>query len=542
MKKSWLWLGPCLLGMVLMIFSGCAAKTEKTETDRQQPAVGGKLNIGSAVEPDTWNPVLSELAAAQEVGRLIFSGLLLQNDKGEWQPDLAVAVPTTANGGISPDGLTVTYKLSPNARWHDGQRVTARDVKFTYDYIMKSRSRLPWRDGYDKIRSVEAPDDTTVVVRFIEPYALYPHLFAYVLPSHKSAELADTANLNYNRLPVGSGPFILKEWRRGDALVFAANPSYHLGRPLPDTITFKIVPDRQIVLSQLKIGEVDLVNNIGLDQLDQVRSMTGVNTYVSRSLILEQLTFNLDLPLFADMRVRQAIAAAVDRAAIVEKVLKNAGFPAITDIHPNSWAYVPELKPAFSNPSQSKELLTASGWQLGSDGIWMRQGLRLGFTVTIPSGDKNREAVAQLLAIQLREAGIEMRVQVVDRKLFFESILPNRRFEAVLFAWVNTAEPDEYELWHSRRIPAPANRNTGKNFAGWRSQEVDTLLENAKNIANVDARRAAYVRLQELMLVETPVVPLYYRAEIAAAKRSVINFKPNVFSGNLWNAREWGIR
>ena len=542
MKKYLGWIFLCMLGWTLAA-SGCGViKSDKAEPERQQSVAGGKLNIGSAVEPDTWNPLLSELAASQEIGRLIFSGLLLQNDKGEWLPDLAMEVPSGTNGGISADGLTITYRLNPNAKWHDGQRVSSRDVKFTYDYIMRSKIRLAWRAGYEKIRSVETPDDMTVVIRFIEPYALYPYLFTYVLPSHKSADLADTTQLNYNRLPVGSGPFVLKEWRRGDALVFAANPSYHRGRPMPDTITFKIVTDRQIVLSQLKIGEVDIVNNVGFDQLDQVRALTGVNTFVSCSMILENLTFNLDLPLFADMRVRQAVAAAIDRSAIIEKVLKNAGFPAVTTIHPSSWAYAAGLKSPFSSPAQVKDILLAAGWQQGSDGIWTRQGLRLSFTVMIPSGDKNRESAAQLIAIQLREAGIEMKIQVVDRRLFFDNILPTRRFEVALFAWVNSADPDEYDLWHSRRIPAAANRNTGKNYAGWRSQEVDTLLESARNIGNMEARRMAYARLQELVLTENPVIPLYYRAEIAAAKRSVTNFKPNVFSGNLWNAWEWGIK
>lgn len=541
MKKSMVWLVVFLLGFAGLM-AGCGVRTEKSEPERQQPAAGGKLNIGSAVEPDTWNPLLSELAAAHEVGRLVFSGLLLQNDKGEWLPDLAVEVPSAANGGISADGLTLTYKIHPNAKWHDGQRVTARDVRFTYDYVMRSRNRLAWREGYEKIRSVDTPDDATVVIRFIEPYALQFHLFACILPAHKANDLADTAKQNFNSLPVGSGPFILKEWRRGDALVFAANPAYHRGRPLPDTITFKIVTDRQIVLSQLKIGEVDIVNNIGFDQLDQVRSMTGVNVAITRSLILENLTFNLDLPLFADMRVRQAVAAAIDRMAIVEKTLKNAGFAAFTSVNPSSWAYAANLKPPFATPAQAKELLTASGWQQGSDGIWVRQGVRLGFTVVIPAGDKSRELAAQLLASQLREAGMDMKVQLVDRKLFFETILPGRRFEAALFAWVNTAEPDEYDLWHSRRIPSLLNRNTGKNFAGWRSREADALLEGARNVADVNTRRAAYLRLQELTLLENPVIPLYYRAEIAAAKRSVVNFKPNAFSGNLWNAWEWGIR
>ena len=283
-----------MLVLLVGLFTGCGRKTEKADTGAAKLAAGGKISVGSAVEPETWNPLLSEQMAVQEIGRLLFSGLLIQNDKGEWLPDLAAAVPTTENGGISGDGLVVTYRLKPGLKWHDGQPVSARDVQFTFDFILRNRTRVAWRDGYEKIQSVSAPDDATVVIRLAEPYAYVYHLFPCILPRHRSADFADLTLQNFNRLPVGSGPFVLKEWRRGDALVFAPNSSYHQGAPLLESLTYKIVTDRQIVLSQLKIGEVDILNNIGFDQLDQVRAVTGVNTFITTGTIWEHLDFNLE--------------------------------------------------------------------------------------------------------------------------------------------------------------------------------------------------------------------------------------------------------
>lgn len=528
--------------IVLLLPAGCSNKPEKAAQERVAPVSGGKLNIGSAVEPDTWNPIVSELAAVQEVGRLLFGGLLMQNDKGEWVADLAAEVPTVANGGVAEDGLTVTYRLKPNAKWQDGQRVTARDVRFTHDFIMRNIGKVLWRPGYEKIQSVTTPDESTVVVRFSEPYGLFLYLFPFILPSHQAAELSDLKTQNFSRMPVGSGPFILREWRRGDALVFEANPGYHRGRPILDSITYKIVTDRQIVLSQLKIGEVDIVNNIGFDQLDQVRSITAVNTFVTPGTIWEHFDFNLDNPLFMDARVRQAISLAIDRAALIEKTLKNAAFPAHTDIHPLSWAYLRTLKTKERSVPQAKELLAGAGWKAGYDGILTKNGRRLSFALTVPSGEKPREAVSGVIAAQLREVGIEARLQPVARMLFFGEILPNRRFEAVLFAWVNSTEPDNYDMWNSRRIPTRENRMTGRNYAGWRAPELDSLLENTRGAGTNEIRREAYSRIQEMLLSEVPVIPLYYRAEVSAAKRSVVNFKPNVFAGNFWNAWEWGLR
>ena len=531
-----------LLVLILGLLIGCSKKTEKTEPAAGAPAAGGKISVGSAVEPETWNPLLSGQMAVQEVGRLLFSGLVLQNDKGEWIADLAAEVPTVANGGISSDGLTITYRLKQNLKWQDGQPISARDLQFTYDFIMRNRSRVLWREGYEKIQSLRTPDNSTVVFHLTEPYAYVLNLFPFVLPSHRAAELGDLQTQNYNRLPVGSGPYVLKEWRRGDALIFEANPQYHRGRPLLEQITYKIVTDRQIVLSQLKIGEVDIVNNIGFDQLDQVRSVTGVNSFITRGSVWEHLDFNLDNPLFTDVRVRKAIALGIDRPALIDKVLKNAAFPAYTDIHPLSGAFLALAEPPVRNVTQAKELLAAAGWKNGNDGILTRDGRRLSFTLTVPTGDKPREEASGAIALQFREIGVEMRVQRTDGKAFFDQVLPNRRFEAALFAWVNNTEPDNYDLWHSRRIPGVVNRGTGKNYAGWKSAEVDFLLEEARRSGNVEGRLDALRRLQGKLLEEVPMIPLYYRAEIAAAKRSIVNYKPNPFSGNFWNVWEWGLR
>jgi peptide/nickel transport system substrate-binding protein len=292
----------------------------------------------------------------------------------------------------------------------------------------------------------------------------------------------------------------------------------------------------------LKIGEVDIVNNIGFDQLDQVRAITGVNTFITRGTIWEHMDFNLDNPLFADMRVRQALAMSIDRPALIEKPLKNAGFSAYTDIHPLSWAYLALPEIPVRNLAQARELLAAAGWKSGGDGVLSKDGRRFSFTLSVPLGDKVRPAVAEAISQQLREIGVEMRVQAVDGKAFFSDLLPNHRFEAALFAWVNSPDPDNYDLWSSRRIPSAFNRGAGKNFAGWKSPEVDSLLESLRRSRDDGSRKEFYLRLQERLLTEVPVVPLYYRADIAAAKRSIVNYKPNPFSGNFWNVWEWGLR
>ena len=525
---------------VSMFLSGCA--TKKDSPDSKPLMKGGKINIGSTVEPDTWNPYLSDLMSVQEIGRLIFSGLLVLNDKGEWIPDLAQEVPRVSNNGMSADGLTVTYRLRPNVKWHDGTPLTARDVRFTYDFVMKNKARVPWGATYDKILSVETPDDLTVIVKFRERTPHFGYLFSFILPSHTGALPTDTSQQNFNSRPVGTGPFKLVNWRRGDSLEFEAYQGYHLGKPQLDAVSYHFVPDRQTVLSQLKIGEVDMVNNIGYDQVDSLRTFTGVNVFLVPGLILEQLVLNVENPLLNEARTRQAISLSLDRNALVEKTLRSVGFAAASDLPPMSWAADKNRKPAERNLQAAKDLLTQSGWRQGLDGVWVRDGKRLSITMAVPAKDVLREAVAQELARQMREAGVEIRVQPVDRKVLFDDILPNRKFEMVLFATVTTVDPDGIERWSSSQIPTKENRLQGKNFASWRNFEVDGLLEELAWTATRDRQREIYENIRMLLEKDAPAVFLYYRPEIAAAKRVIVNFKPNPAANNFWNAWEWGLR
>jgi ABC-type dipeptide transport system, periplasmic component len=507
---------------------------------KMQP--GGQLIYGSLMEPNTLNPLLSDLLATAEVGSLIFSGLVQVNDKGEWVADLASSVPTRQNGGVSPDGLTVTYRLRPGVTWHDGAPFTAADVKFTWELIMNRRVNVISRDGYDKIAAIDTPDANTVVVRFRQYYAPFLTLFTTILPQHLLAGVDDMSKAAFNREPVGTGPFKLKEWRIAEALVFEANPTYFRGRPNLDSIVYRIIPDNNIMLNQIKAGEVDIVSNVALAQLEQVKAVSGMRAVVTPNMIWEHLDFNLNTALFQDAQVRRAIGLALDRQAIIAAALKGVASPAVGDQSPLSWAYNPVLKAPARDVAAARDILAQAGYKEGADGIFAKNGRRLAFTLTTTAGNKARETVAQTIAQQLKEAGVAVSVQLVDVPVFFGDVLKHRRFETAMFAWVAGLDPDNISLWHSRNIPAAGNGYQGQNYAGWRNQEVDSLTEQGAQLVDMEARRQAYFRIQELIVQEAPVIPLYFRSNIDAVRDTVVNYKPNpTQGGNLWNAYEWGL-
>lgn len=532
----------CLL-LTAIIITGCS---KKNDPEQPQPAKqlqrGGQLVYGTLQEPNSLNPILSDLTATAEVGRLVFSGLVTSDDKGLWVPDLALEVPTLQNGGISADGLTISYKLRSGVTWHDGVPFSAEDVKFTWNLIMHGQGKVVSQEGYDRIASVDAVDNQTVVIRFKEYYAPYLTLFSTILPKHVLESSGDINKSSFNRMPIGTGPFKFKEWRIAESITFEANNAYFRGRPTLDNIIYKIIPDTNILLTQLKSGDIDLVNNIVPTQLDQVKAINNIRTVITPSMVWEHLDFNLDNALFQDVRVRQAIQAAIDRQAIVTTTLRNVAGMAVTDQPTFSWAYNGALKPAGRDVNAARDLLTQAGWLPGADGIAAKEGQKLSFTLVTTSGNKMREAVAQQLAQQLKEVGILMQVQYVDVPGFFGDVLKNRRFEAAMYAWVAGIDPENSRLWHSRYIPSRANGYDGQNYSGWRNLEIDKLAEQGKQTVDVEQRKQIYYRMQEIMVQEVPVIPLYYRATIDVVKNTIANYRPNpTFAGNFWNAWQWGI-
>ncbi|CUH95569.1 putative secreted protein [Propionispora sp. 2/2-37] len=534
--------------MVAALFTTGCAKPEEPGAQQKPGAMqgkikaGGQLTYGSLQEPNTLNPLLSDLLSVSEVSSLIFNGLLITNEKGEWLPDLAVAVPSVQNGGVSRDGLTITYKLREGVTWHDGAPFTAEDVKFTWQMIMNPKVNVVSREGYNKIAAIDTPDASTVIVRFKEAYASYLNLFPFILPKHILENVPDINKAEFNRAPIGTGPFKLKEWRMAEAIFLEANPQFFRGKPLLDEIEYKVIPEFNLLLSQLKSGEIDIACNIDFLQLDQIKAIEGVKVVIVPNMIWEHMDFNLDNELFQDVKVRQAIALGIDRQAITTQILKGTAVPAAGDQPPISWAYNPAAVPAGRDVDKARQLLTEAGWQPGPEGIFAKGQKRLRFSLAVPLEDKTREAVAQMIAQELQELGIAVEVRPVEKGVFFSDMLKNRRFETALYAWFGGNDPDNISLWNSKYIPSRNNGYTGQNYPGWRNAEVDALTGQALHTLDIETRKQAYFRIQDILSQEYPVVPLYYHTNIDVIRNNLENYKANpTLAGSLWNAWEWGF-
>ena len=540
MSKNKKNIGVIILLILSFLLIGCSHTTGPGSQTKVDYLAGGQLIYGSLYEPDTLNPLLSDLVAVSEVSSLIFSGLLKTSSQGIWIPDLAVDVPTRQNGGISANGLTVTYKLRANVTWHDGMPLTAEDVKFTWRVIMDPKVNVKDRAGYDKILAIDTPDKYTVVIHFREYYPGMLSLFPAILPQHILSKEPDLNKAAFNRQPVGTGPFRFKDWHVGEAILLEAYPQYFQGKPVLAGITYKIVPDPTLLAAQLKTGEFDIFSRIPYSQYDQVKTAMNMHAVVTPNLTWEHAVFNLNSPLFQDVRIRKAIVMGLDRSAIIASALKGTGGLALADQPTSSWAYHSGLQMPQRNVAGAKELLVQAGWKQDEDNFFYQNGRKLTFSLSIPSGSKTREAAAQMMAQQLKEIGVEMKIATIKKEDFLNDIIKMRNFDMAAFALTLGSDPDNYDLWNSKKIPSSANGYDGYNTAGWVNQEVDMLTLQGRSTMDQETRKQAYWRIQELIVSECPVISLYFWGNIDMVKNNVANYQPNpVGNGDLWNAWQW---
>ncbi|MGH9336029.1 MAG: peptide ABC transporter substrate-binding protein [Vicinamibacteria bacterium] len=349
-----------ILGIAIVV--GCAGDGGR---EASRPT-NDLLIVGYDREPDTLNRFSTHIL--EDTMICISEGLTVWNERMEAVPVLAETVPSPENGlvRVMEDGrLRVTWKLRPGIRWQDGARFTSKDVAFTVAAINDPEYNPESTEGFDLIESVATPDDVTAVVTYREIYAAYQDQFwRGALPSHVLAGKDLSSFPEYDRKPIGTGPYRVKEWRTGEYLLLERNEEYWRGVPAIRQILFRFLPSSNTRMNQLRAGEVHVVDNVPLDKIDEIEGAPGVRVSRVMGNSYAHLALNLrEVPAFRDLRVRQAVAHAIDRRAIAEDVLE--GEVAVSDsvIQPMSWAFNPEVSFYAYDPARSKELLREAGYE-----------------------------------------------------------------------------------------------------------------------------------------------------------------------------------
>lgn len=499
------------------------------------------LIVGYDREPDTMNRYATHIL--EDIESCVVEGLVTNDEAMRVVPVLAAEVPTTENGGVvlRPDGgMDVTWKLRPGVRWHDGVPHSSADVKFTVDAINKGDWKPESVDGFDRIASVDTPDSLTAVVHYKEVYAPYRLQFVRgTLPRHKLAGRDLNSANDYNRAPLGTGPYKVAEWKTGEYILLERAPGYWRGDSLPHIrrILFRFLTNTTTRINQLKSGEVHMVALVPWDKVRELRGTPALrlNQVVGNGYEHVSLNQRRFAP-FADVRVRRALSHAVDRQLIVNSLLDTLVTVVHGPIQPLSPAYEPNVITYAYDPAKARAMLDEAGWRAGADGIRAKGGERLAFTLITQAGFAIRENVSQALQQQFRDIGVEAKVQLVDGTAI-SSLWFDGKFDAMLHWWQQGADPEITLFFAADRAP-PAGRNI--NYLS--DSALTSLLYRSDRTANEGERISLLKDAQRRVAELAPEIPLYNTAKIDAVPATLQGFTGNPSNaGPFWNVHAWRI-
>ncbi len=527
--------------VVALLLIACACAGCGRKTSRRQPS-NDLLIIGYDREPDTLNRFSTHIL--EDVQTCIVEGLTVTDERMNVIPVLAKEVPTLENGAVRlrPDGgMDVTWKLRPAVTWHDGHPFTSDDVKFTVEALNDPAYNPESTDGFDRISSVETPDPLTAIVHYREVYAPYAIQFIRgCLPRHVLAGRdIDRAN-DYNRSPLGTGPYRLKEWKTGEYILLERVAHYWRGSDQPRiaSLMFKFLPNTNTRITELQTGEVDLVGLLPWDRFREVSVIPGIAVHRMVGNGYENISLNQrHFPPFADLRVRQALIHAIDRELLTRTILDGLAPVVHGPIQPLSWAFNDQVRHYNYDPARAKALLDQAGWHGGPGGVRSRDGVPLVFTLITQAGFAIRENMAQAIQRQWRDVGVDARIQLFDgttiSAVWFEG-----RFDAMLHWWHLPSDPELTLFFAKDRMP-PAGRNI--NYIS--DDRLTNLLYASDRTVNTADRRRLLFDAQALIAELAPEIPLYNVTRIDAIPDRLQGFKGNpTNTGMFWNVHEWEVK
>ncbi len=493
---------------------------------------GDAVVEGSIGEASTLIPVLASDSASFAVAGLIYNGLV------KYDKDLKIVGDLADSYIVSKDGLTITFKLRHNVTWHDGKPFTASDVLYTYRVIIDPKTPTAYSEDFKQVTSVTAPDSHSLVVRYARPYA--PALSSWgvsIMPAHL-LEGQDITKSPLARKPVGTGPFRFKEWVSGQKIELEANKDYFEGRPYLDRYVFRLIPDTSTMYMELKAGGIDQMNLTPVQyarQTDTPAFNAAFKKYRYPSNGYLYLGYNLRHPLFKDFRVRRAITAAINKDELIQGVLFGMGQKSNGPMIPGRWAYNSRVNDIPFDPVYAQKLLSEAGWEIGSNGFLEKDGKVLRFTILTNQGNQQRLLTAQIIQQRLKKVGIDVRIRVVEWAAFLKEFIDKGNFEVVLLAWLTSQDPDMYDIWHSSKT-----KPGELNFIGYNNPEVDRLLEEGRSTFDMEKRKKAYFRIQEILAEEQPYTFLYVPDALPVVSSRIRGIEPAP-AGIGYNLIKWYI-
>lgn len=519
MKKLRSTISVLLVVLTLLSCAGCGGKSNTTSTS--EPPVKGESSspkktqvvIPLIADPGTMNPLNASSTAEVIMARVFFNGLCRYNTE-TYEPEPSLA----ERWDVSEDGLTWTFYLRQDVKWHDGVPFTAEDVKFSLDTFINDfrGSRF-----FSAVDSTEVVDPYTFQVNMSNPFPAFASYMInrfMVAPKHLLEGTDIENNLEFNKtMPIGTGAYKMVEYTPGEQIICEANPDYFLGAPKIDRVIFKIMPDENTQIAQLKTGELDLVQ-LEAFNLPSVENDENISIFSSINSKWYALHLNHNFPLFQDKRVRQGMAHAIDRDLLVESVLRGRGEPAGSPIIPQlEWAHAADVKPYTYDKEKALALFAEAGWtDTNGDGLLDKDGQTFKFTLQVIKGNPTVEQTCTILQQEFKDIGLDVDMKAYEFASWVTEVRDARTGDNMSQAWVcwmtPEAEPDgNFGYFHSSAADG------GSNFTSYKNAEVDQALEDGRYGLDQEVRKEAYHRFQEIIHDDVARDFLFYPETLVAA-------------------------
>jgi peptide/nickel transport system substrate-binding protein len=450
---------------------------------------------------------------------------------------------------VSPDGKTITYFLRHGVKFHDGVEFTAEDVLFTYRVYIDPKVHTPFAADYQYINDVKVINPYQVRVTYKKAYApALSQTFTSILPKHL-LEGKDINTADFNRHPVGTGPYRFVEWKTDQKIVLEANPDYWEGAPHIKRFVMRIIPDQASGFLSLLKGEVDAIgawtsSSLSAEQFarqtDRKEFTRAYRKLQSQQFVYTYIGWNLGNPFFQDVRVRKALTMAIDRNAIIQNVVYGFGQPCTGPFVPGSPAYNPDVKPLAFDPVAAKKLLAEAGWKdTDGDGILDKviNGKKTPFRFKLftNQGNVSRERIATIVQQQLKEIGVAVEPQIMEWTALLSQYIDKKKYDAMIMGWQFNPEPDCYLSWHSSQMGEHQY-----NQVGYQNPEVDRLLVQGRETMNPQKRTMIYRRIHKILADDVAATFLYVPDALAAVHQRFKGIQANR-NGVGWHPENWYV-
>jgi peptide/nickel transport system substrate-binding protein len=534
-----------LFALAAASLAGCSARWPQPAGAGR--AAGDTLVVAQQREPGSLNPALENGTASTEWGELLFQYLVKYDDTGKLVGDAATGVPTPQNGGVSRDGLTITYHLRPGLKFADGERLTAKDCVYSIDAINDPANNPQSRFGYDVVRKAEAPNDTTLVLHLKRPFSpllvivLAPQGFP-ILPAHLLAKLPNFNQIPFNSAPVGSGPYVVTKWTRGDSVEMRANPYYFRGKPKIEHLRIRFVPDPNTAINLLRTGEAGgYFSALDYGNYPLLQAIPGMRLTRKPMNAVGAIIFNTQDPVTHDPRVRRALATALDIPSMMQKTYRGAVSTQNAGRGLFVWAHDPKTYPDVPyDPAGARKLLDAAGWKPGPDGVRRKDGKPLEVLFIIQAATPGDTLIGNAVAQYEKAVGAAVTLKAFNVTQFVAPAgqggpVYGGKFQMALYPFVNGDDPDTTDQFSCATVPP-----RGYNKSRICDPRIDALLARGQRVYDAAQRKAIYSQLQALLYEQMPIALLYQRPELDTFTVRLRNETPSL-STVWWNAGAWSL-